>query len=216
MTTLVKHIIDNNKANHVLNDRQLSRLLKGSDQRRYGQVNRAIKAGELIRVKRGIYVLPNSLRNEPIHPFALAQQLMPGSYITAESALSFYGWIPEAVRSVVSISTRKKSVSYQHEILGKYEFRCLTVKSGYFYQSVTRHKLQNQVALIAEPVRALMDFIHLRKIPWQGLDYLIEGLRIDEQELMSVPLLSITNLLNVYKGKRETQFIEELTKSLSL
>ncbi len=107
MTTLVKHIIDNDKANHVLNDKQIARLLKGSDQRRYGQVNRAIKAGELIRVKRGIYVLANSLRNYPVHPFALAQQLTPGSYVTAESALSFHGWIPEAVRSVISISAKK-------------------------------------------------------------------------------------------------------------
>jgi hypothetical protein len=216
MTTLVKQIIDNDKANQVLNDRQLARLLKGSDQRRYGQVNRAIKAGQLIRVKRGIYVLQNSLRKDPVHPFALAQQLIPGSYVTAESALSFHGWIPEAVRNVVSISTKKKSISYQHDILGKYEFRCMTTQEGYFYHSVTRHKLQNQVALIAEPVRALMDLIHLRKIAWQGLDYLIEGLRIDEQELKSVPLLSFTNLLNVYKGKRETRYIQELAEALAL
>ena len=216
MTTLIKQIIENDKANHVLNDRQLARLLKGSDQRRYGQVNRAIKAGELIRVKRGIYVLPNSLRKEPVHPFALAQQLMPGSYVTAESALSFHGWIPEAVRNVISISANKKSVSYQHNILGKYEFRCMTIKPGYFYQSVARHKLQNQVALIAEPVRALMDLMHLRKTSWQGLDYLIDGLRIDEHEINSVPSLSITNLFNVYKGKRERVFIEELTRSLAL
>lgn len=215
MTTLVKYIIDNDKANHVLNDRQLARLLKGSDQRRYGQVNRAIKAGELIRVKRGIYVLANPLRNEPVHPFALAQQLKPGSYVTAESALSFHGWIPEAVRSVISISAKKKSVGYQHDVFGKYEFRCMATKPGYFYQSVARHKLQNQVALIAKPERALMDLIHLRKSPWQGLDYLIDGFRIDEHEIKSIPSLCFTNLLDVYKGKRERIFIEELTRSLA-
>ncbi len=91
----------------------------------------------------------------------------------------------------------------------------MTVKPGSFYQSVTRHKLQNQVALVAEPVRALMDLIHLRKSPWQGLDYLIDGLRIDEHEIMSVPMSQFTNLLDVYKGKRERKFIEELTRSLS-
>lgn len=216
MKTLVKHIIENDKANHVLNDKQLARLLKGSNQRRYGQVNRAIKAGELIRVKRGIYVLANSFRKEPVHPFALAQQLMPGSYVTAESALSFHGWIPEAVRSVISISTKKKSVGYQHDTLGKYDFKCMTIKPGYFYQSVIRHKLQNQVALIAEPVRALMDLIHLRKTSWQGLDYLIDGLRIDEHEIRSVPSACFTNLLDVYKGKREKIFINRLMRSLDL
>ena len=216
MTTLVKHIIDKDRANHVLNDRQLARLLKGSDQRRYGLVNRAIKAGELIRVKRGIYVLANFLRNEPVHPFALAQQLMPGSYVTAESALSFHGWIPEAVRSIISISAKKKSVIYQHDMMGKYEFKCMKVKPGYFYQSVTRHKLDNQIAMIAEPVRALMDLIHLRKIPWQGLDYLTDGLRIDKYQIKSIPLLSFKSMLDVYKGKRERNFIKKLVSSLDL
>lgn len=215
MTTLVKRIIEDNKANYVLNDRQLARILKGSDQRRYGLVNRALKTGELIRVKRGVYILPNSLRKNPVHPFALAQQIMPGSYISAESALAFHGWIPEAVRTVVSVSSKKKSISYQHDTFGLYVFKCMTTHAGYFYQSVARHKLQNQVALIAEPVRALMDLIHLRKISWQGLDYLIDGIRLDEQKLKSVSLSSIKKMLNVYKGKREKEFIEELIKSLA-
>ncbi len=216
MTPLVKNIIDHGRANHVLNERQLARLLGGSDKRRYGQVNRAIKAGELVRVKRGIYVLANQLRNDSVHPFALAQHLLPGSYVSAESALSFHGWIPEAVRSVLSITSKNKSLSYEHELLGKFEFRRMTVKPGYFLQLVARHKLQNQIALIADPVRALMDLVHLRKTPWQGLDYLIDGLRIDEQAIKAIPSLSFTKLCDVYKGKRERLFLEELTRSLGL
>ena len=92
----------------------------------------------------------------------------------------------------------------------------MTTHTGYFYQSVTRHKLQGQVALIAEPARALMDLIHLRKTPWQGLAYLTEGLRVDESELHVVGSSSFAELLHVYKGKRETQFIEELMKALAL
>jgi hypothetical protein len=216
MTPLVKQIIEQGKADHVLNNRQLARLLGGSDERRYGQVNRAIKAGELIKVKRGIYVLDNQFRNESVHPFALAQQLVPSSYVSAESALSYHGWIPEAVRRVISITAKKKSVNYQHALLGKFEFRRMTVKSGYFFQSVARHKLQNQVALIADPVRALMDLVHLRKMHWQGLDYLIDGLRIEEQSIKSLPSLSFIMLFDVYKGKREQLFIKELTRSLGL
>ncbi|MCK4705133.1 MAG: type IV toxin-antitoxin system AbiEi family antitoxin domain-containing protein, partial [Gammaproteobacteria bacterium] len=142
MTPLTKQIIDQRKANYVLNDRQLARVIGGSDKRRYGQVNRALKAGELVRVKRGIYVLADKFRDNPVHPFALAQHLMPGSYISAESALSFHGWIPEAVRSVLSVTTNGKSVSYEHEILGNFEFYRMTVKPGYFLQAVARHELQ--------------------------------------------------------------------------
>ncbi len=214
--TLTQQIIDNEQSNRVLSDQQLARMLGGSDRRRYGQVNRAIKAGELIRVKRGIYVLADRLRDNPVHPFSLAQCLMPGSYISGESALSFHGWIPERVQSILSVTARGKSVSYEHVIFGKIEFRRMTTKPGYFLQSVARHELQHQIALIAEPVRALLDLVYLNKLPWQGLEYLLEGLRIDEQALTSVPLLEISGLLYVYKGKREQMFVKELLGSLGL
>ena len=216
MTPLAKQIIANGQANLVLNDKQLARVLGGSDDRRYGQVNRALKTGELVRGKRGLYVLADKFRDNPVHPFALAQQLLPGSYVSAESALSYHGWIPEAVRSVLSISAKRKSVSYDHNTLGKFDFKRMTVKPGYFLQAVNRHELQHQVALIAEPMRALLDLVYLRKLHWQGLSYLLDGLRIDEQAIRAVPSLSITKLLDVYKGKREKEFIEELLRSLGL
>lgn len=213
MNTLVNRIIDSKKTDHVLNENQLARLLKGSAQRRYGQVNRALKSGSLIRVKRGIYVLPNSLRKKPLHPFVLAQQLMPGSYVSAESALSFHGWIPEAVTAVINISSKKKSVNYAHDHLGNFVFNCMSTQVGSLYRSVSRLKLQNKVALIAEPARALMDLVYLRKLPWQGLKFLTQGLRIDEFELRASKS-SIDDLLAVYKGKREKNFIKELSRAL--
>ncbi|MFK5894981.1 MAG: hypothetical protein QM504_17325 [Pseudomonadota bacterium] len=216
MTPLAKQIISNGQANLVLNERQLARVLGGSDDRRYGQVNRALKKGELVRVKRGLYILADKFRDNPVHRFALAQQILPGSYISAESALSYHGWIPEAVRSVLSITVRRKSVSYDHNTLGKFEFKRITVKPGYFLQAVNRHELQHQVALIAEPMRALLDLVYLRKLHWQGLSYLLDGLRIDEQAIRAVPSLSITKLFDVYKGKREKEFIEELLRCLGL
>jgi len=216
MTPLTQIIIESGNSERVLSARQLERLLGGSNARRYGLVNRAIKENEILQARRGLYVLANKYRREPVHPFVLAQHCMPGSYISAESALSFHGWIPEAVRSVLSITAKGKSLIYEHDALGRFEFRRMTVNPGYFLQAVARHELQKQVALIAEPMRALLDLVYLRKLPWQGLDYLIDGLRVDEHAIKSVPSLSIKMLLDVYKGKRERVFIEELLRSLGL
>ena len=216
MTPLAKQIIANGQANFVLNDKQLARVLDGSAESRYGLVNRALKQKELIRVRRGVYVLAEKYRDYPVHPFALAQQLMPGSYVSVESALSFHGWIPEAVRSVVSVTANGKTVAYDHELLGRFEFQRMSVRPGYFLQAVSRHSLQHQAALVADPLRALLDLAYLRKLPWQGLGYLLDGLRIDESLIKAVPSLDMTKLLDVYKGKREKQFIEELMRSLGL
>ena len=216
MTPLTEMIIESGYAERPLSARQLERLLGGGSGRRYGLVNRALKSNELLQVRRGLYVLANKYRRNNIHPFVLAQNLLPGSYVSGESALSFHGWIPEAVRSVLSITAKGKSLSYEHETLGKFEFRRMTVNSGCFLQAVARHELQNQVALIAEPLRALLDMVYLRKIPWQGLDFLLSGLRIDKALLQSVTWLDLTRLLDVYKGKREREFINELQRSLGL
>jgi len=214
MTPLTELIIKSGDANRILSVGQLERLLGGSNARRYGQVNRALKVGELLQVRRGLYLLSNEYRTAPAHPFALAQHMVPGSYVSAESALSFHGWIPEAVHSVLSVTAREKSVIYEHDRLGKFEFRRMTVKPGYFLQAVTRHELQHQVALIAQPMRALLDLVYLRKLPWQSLGYLLEGLRIDEQAIKAVPSSQISQLLDVYKGKREQMYIDELLKVL--
>lgn len=216
MNPLTELIIESGNAHRALSSRQLERLLGGSDARRYGMVNRALKAGELFKVKRGLYVLSHAMRKTPVQPFALAQQMSPGSYVSVETALSFHGWIPEAVHVVASLTCGGKSLEFSHDALGQFSFRSITTNSGYFLQSVTRQELHQQIAFVAEPVRALIDLVYLRKLPWQGLDYLFKGLRVDEPLLRSVPVSDIKKLLAIYKGKREKKFIEELLMSLGL
>lgn len=215
MTPLTELIITSGNSDRILTARQLHRLLAGGDARRYGLVNRALKAGELLKARRGLYVLAQVYRKTPLHPFVLAQHLVSGSYVSVESALSFHGWIPEAVHSVLSVTPKGKSVAYTHELLGRFEFCRMTVNVGYFFQAVTRHEFHQQAALVAEPVRALLDLVYTRKLPWQGLDFLWDGLRIDESMIREVPAADIAGLLAIYKGKREQVFINELLRSLA-
>ena len=130
MTPLTEIIIESGRAERPLSAQQLEHLLKGGSGRRYGLVNRALKSNELLQVRRGLYVLAKKYRRDDIHPFVLAQQLLPGSYISAESALSFHGWIPEAVHTVLSVTAKGKSQSYEHDILGKFEFNNVIAQSS--------------------------------------------------------------------------------------
>ena len=87
--TLTNILREQGLANHLLTDTQLARVIDGSAQRRYNLVNRALKAGELHRLRRGLYLLNRSYRDYEIHPFALAQMLQPGSYVSLETACHF-------------------------------------------------------------------------------------------------------------------------------
>ncbi|CAN0580918.1 unnamed protein product, partial [Ectocarpus sp. 12 AP-2014] len=57
MNRLIQSVIDANYADQILTEKQLARILGGSDNSRYGLVKRAMQAGDLVKIKRGQYVL---------------------------------------------------------------------------------------------------------------------------------------------------------------
>lgn len=214
MKTLTETIRETPLADRVFNEVQLQRVLGGSSARSYGLVNRALKAGELLRVKRGLYVLADRYRDQPIHLFVVAQALVPGSYVSLENALAHHGWIPEAVYTVASILPGRKSQKYDHKKLGSFEFFPLAVNKEYFLELVAREQYEGQTMLLAKPARALLDLVCLRKQSWQGMEWLTEGLRIEEDSLRSITRAEFETLKLVYKHKRMLTFISELSRAV--
>jgi len=214
MKSLTEKIIESDQVNRVFSETQLRRMLSGSDARRYGLVNRALKVGELHRVKRGLYALDNKYRDYPLHPFAVAQMMVPGSYVSLETALAHHGWIPEAVYATASILPGRKSKNYDHEKLGSFSFQPLAIHKGYFLELVLRERVNQQAMLIAKPVRALIDLVCLRKKEWQGMDWLTEGMRIDYEHLRTIKSADIRSLKLVYKQNLVRKFLDELSREL--
>jgi hypothetical protein len=56
MNVLAEQILESNVAERVFDESQLAEVVGGSEARRYGLVNRALKDGALVRVKRGLYI----------------------------------------------------------------------------------------------------------------------------------------------------------------
>ena len=214
MQTLAQKLIDQGLANQVLTEKQLARVLNGSQQRRYGLVNRALKAGELHRLSRGRYLLADSFRDYPGHPFALAQAFVPGSYVSFETALAHHGWIPEAVYTVSSVTPGRKTLVFNSGKFGQFTFHPIAVYTDRLLELVQRIQITEQTMLVAGPLRALMDLVCLRKTQWQGLGLLIEGMRIDEEHLKSIRHTDMTQLMLVYKQNRVNSFLKSLAKEL--
>jgi hypothetical protein len=214
--TLTEYIFNSASADRILDQQQLDRLVGGSDQRRYALVNRALKAGELIRLRRGLYVLADRFRRAPVHPYALAQRIEPGSYVSLESALSWHGWIPEAVQTITSILPGRKRREYRHERFGVFTYRPLAIQRGAFLEQVRREQADGQSFLLAGPMRALMDLVCLRKIEWQGMSWIEHGLRIDREVRREVTGAELRALKTVYRHQRVQRFLNELEIALSL
>lgn len=70
-------------------------------------VKRAIAAGEIVHIRRGLYCLGAKFNRVGISRNMLANLIYGPSYISMESALAYHGWIPEAVHSVTSVSLNR-------------------------------------------------------------------------------------------------------------
>ena len=216
MQTLTQQLTAVGLNDRILTDHQLRRLVVGTDQRRHHLVSRAMKAGELVRLRRGLYVLADEFREHPSHPFAVAQMLVPGSYVSLETALAFHGWIPEAVYTTASIVPGRKVREFRHERLGLFTFQPLAIQRGSFLELVRRVEVSGQSFLVAQPLRALLDLVCLKKIEWQGFAWIEQSLRVDVDALKKLTGAELRTLKDVYKHQRMRTFISELEKSLGL
>ncbi|MFC1521807.1 type IV toxin-antitoxin system AbiEi family antitoxin domain-containing protein [Elusimicrobiota bacterium] len=121
------------------------------------QLNRWVKEGKLIRLKRGLYALPESERKQLLSPLWLANQLYWPSYISLEYALSSYGIIPEAVGAFTSVTTLK--TSHCGNALGTFGYKNIAMK--YFFGFKNIQDGGGAQYWIADPEKAVLDFIHL-------------------------------------------------------
>nr|WP_176594949.1 hypothetical protein [Sphingobium sp. 15-1] len=68
MSRLADQVAQSNLAERIFSEGQLGDLLGGGDARRYALVNRALKDGSLIRLKRATYMLGQRNGSEAVSP----------------------------------------------------------------------------------------------------------------------------------------------------
>jgi hypothetical protein len=214
MSVLANLIAETSLGNRIFNERQLGEIIGKGDASRYGLVNRALKDGSLVRLKRGAYLLGECYRSETFHPFAVAQALLPGSYVSFETALAWHGWIPEVVYITACVSPGRKTVIQDTPSFGQFSFHPLAIQDYQFLTSVRRQKFGTLTALVADPLRALMDLICLRKQAWEELDWLTVGMRVELDQLLLLKRKNFSALGSVYKHARVNHFLCSLEATL--
>lgn len=214
MSILSEQIFRSKLAHRVFNERQLDDLIEGSAASRYALVNRALKDRSLMRIKRGLYMLNPKEYQTAIHPFAMAQAMLPSSYVSFETALSHHQWIPEAVYSISSVTPARKTMIYENSEFGQFTFHPIAHNAYQFLQGVERKTFHHLTAFVAKPLRALIDLVAMRKEVWSGLDFIVRGLRIDEYQLFTLRRKDFLELKSVYKHKTVNAFLLELENAV--
>ncbi|MDW8319275.1 MAG: hypothetical protein RMN53_15705 [Anaerolineae bacterium] len=122
------------------------------------QLARWTAAGKLYQLRRGVYALAPPYQKVKPHPFAVANALVRGSYVSLQAALAHYGLIPEYTPVVTSVCGRRPgrwetplgTFVYHHvKAAWRHGYRLLDLGAG-------------QRALVATPEKALLDLVYLQ------------------------------------------------------
>ncbi len=148
------------------------------------KVTHLLQSGEIIRIKKGIYIFGPERRRSLVNLEILANQLYGPSYVSLEYALAFYGFIPEFVAEVTSVTTKRQKM-YETPI-GRFSYTPIPTKlfsTGFTLLQVADYGS----ALIATPEKALADLLYTRNFKIksnQDLEALLfDDLRMDHLKI---------------------------------
>lgn len=138
------------------------------------------KAGLLIRLKSGLYVVNPEMSRVALSTELIANHLYTPSFVSQTTALRYYGLIPEMVYLTQSM-TLKHSRHFTTPV-GRFAYTQVSRES--FAVGVRCEKKENYSFLIATPERALCDLVaHTPNLNIRYLreaeQYLEEDIRLD-------------------------------------
>ncbi len=168
------------------------------------QISRWVKAGRLVQIRRGYYLLSREYRKiEPFAPY-IASLLVAPSYVSCEKALEFHGLIPESVPVYTSVTTKRQARFVSEKTV--FEYRHIMPSLFWGYNSVSYGK---QTGFMALPEKALLDFFYLKKKIRATTAY-IEELRLQNTDVID------TKRLYEFAGRFRMPGMDALAKRLSL
>ena len=166
------------------------------------------KKGYIIQLKRGLYLF--SEYKDKITGFELSGSIYGPSYISLESALSHYGLIPEFVPSTTSVSA-KNTRQFSNDA-GTFYYRHIKPDLFWGYNSMAG---QFGKYLLAEPEKAILDYIHLN-IKSDNIEGAIDEIRINQDEFKHIiDRHKLRIYAKAYTSKKTVKAVNYLLKSIS-
>jgi predicted transcriptional regulator of viral defense system len=137
----------------------------------YRQLDRWEKKGYLKKIKKGFYCLTSQELNQNIL-FYTANKIYSPSYVSMEMALKYYGFIPEEIFQITSVST-KKTTNFETPV-GNFNYKHIKPNLFWGYRLVD---FGRQRILLAEPEKAVLDYLYIHPKLKATDDFL--GMRIN-------------------------------------
>ena len=200
------------KKHSIITDKDLTTLLGAqvSDDQRYSSVKRALAKGDLIHIKRGVYCLGDEYREGLLNLYTVSNFVYTPSYVSLTSALSYYGLIPESVPATTAVSTKRQARFATP--LGMFSYA--KIPQQVFLAGVKRIKDGKNVFLIADPIKAILDYAYIHKTQWRSIANIKDDLRIEEDFLPDVTGKQMVEFKTLYNRKNISLLIDGMLKEM--
>lgn len=180
------------------------------------KIHSLVKSGFLKSVKQGVHVVSEDFGLRPYSLEILANLIYGPSYVSLESALSYYGIIPERVSATTSVCIgkgRKFSTP-----VGEFEYH--HIKESIYSEGIQlREVFENSYCQFASPEKAVLDFLYLREKKAEFKDskeyfsYVVESYRFDIATLIkTISKKKLKALSKCYLSEHISWFTSELLK----
>lgn len=161
------------------------------------------RKGSLIRLKRGLYETDKNM-----NPLLLANHIVSPSYISFETALSYYKMIPETVYQITSASFNKQKAKTFTNQFGTFTYNDIP-KSVYSDAIIINTDTDNGF-IIATKEKAILDMLYKTK-PINSITnmekLLFDDFRLDEDILGSLDYNILKPIGIKYKDKNINLFL---------
>ncbi len=164
------------------------------------KIGRLLKSGEIIRVKKGLYVFGEMWRKGSISLEVAANLIYGPSCVSFEYALFRYGMIADRAVAVTSLAIGRAR-EFETPI-GVFRYR--SIDKNKFSVGIEYREIPGEGGFfIASREKALADVVSRIKRPLSQSDfrfYLTEEMRIDEESLRSLDKQKLEEIGSIYKN----------------
>lgn len=172
------------------------------------QLARWTNSGRVYQLRRGLYMIAPPYQKVKPHPFLVANRMQRASYVSGQSALAFYGLIPEVVPVTLSVTAGRPE--RLDTFLGVFEFR--HIRPGLLRGYRMTDLGLSQQALVATPEKALLDLVYLQ--PGGDTPNYIHELRLQNLERLDLDVLHRhAEAFNTPKMRRAVETIIRLAQA---
>ena len=161
-----------------------------------------VKRGNLIKVKRGLYITDINT-----NPFIIANNIVTPSYISYETALAYYGLIPERVYLIKSACFKKNKIKLFKTKVGNFYYQDIYDKA--YPYGIDIVLIDNVNVSIACPEKALLDMISVIS-PKNNIEeikeLLFDDLRVNEMAFDDLDKKKLCELASYYISRNVKLF----------